>query len=339
MPCGTAHHIRPGPGEVLARAGVVDRRRPRSGRGSTRCAGPAPGCRSGYRAGRDRPGRPAPASSRGTPPCRAMVRAGSASSAATASSTAPPGDDLVGDPAHLATRAGPARGSPRRTSRPGRSGRRGSTARPARSARARRPGSRGPGRRSSSRRNRPKSAVASVRGGGAAGRAPRAARRAGRWRPAPAGPGPGRSRRRRDRSRSSHCLATSRICCRGGDVARRRRPPISVRPELGRARAGTAPSRAATSPAACSPSSGIRSNTDRDAVQAAGDDVQLAGHVARVVAREGQLEPLDHRLLGDPLGLVGRFDRWRARRGCGGRGRRGRRGPPATGRSARGRVR
>ena len=94
------------PGEVLARAGVVDAAVGGRARCSTRSGAPARGCRSGCRAARRWPGRPAPASSRGTPPCRRCVRAGSASSAAIASPHRAAGHDLVGDRAHLGLEPG-----------------------------------------------------------------------------------------------------------------------------------------------------------------------------------------------------------------------------------------
>jgi len=42
------------------------------------------------------------------------------------------------------------------------------------------------------------------------------------------------------------------------------------------------------------------------ALQRAGDDVELAGGLARVVELDGQAEPLQHRVLRDLLALVGR---------------------------------
>ena len=70
------------------------RRRPTSARCSTRSAGPARGCRSGCRAARRWPGRPAPASSRGTPPCPGCCGPGRRRARRPRRATEPPGTIL-----------------------------------------------------------------------------------------------------------------------------------------------------------------------------------------------------------------------------------------------------
>ena len=165
-------------GEVLARAGVVDaavgRRREQHSIAPDRLGDVEVACRAARVDGR---GRRAPASSRGTPPCRAIRRAGSASSAATASSTAPPGTILSATGAHLVLEPVRAPRSPTRRSRRGRPWRRGSSGRRAGTARGRRPPCAGRSGASSSRRKRPNSAVAVAgRGGGPLAGRPAAAR-------------------------------------------------------------------------------------------------------------------------------------------------------------------
>ena len=214
MPCGTAHHIRPGTGEVLARAGVVDAavagrreqhsiRRTCSGMSkwvpcSSAIALSASACIQSRNASLPwmLPGRVGVERGR---PRRRRCAPGRRSAAATA---------------RISLSAGPAPRSPRRTSRRGRPWRRGSTARPARSARGRRPaspGRAGPARRAGTRRTRrsPRSPrprrVAARRAS-----APSASSRSARpWKKlSPAGS-----------VQMSHCLATSTICGPGADVA------------------------------------------------------------------------------------------------------------------------
>ena len=140
-----------------------------------------------------------------------MRRAGSASSAATASSTRGAGaGDLAGDRAHLAAPAGPAPRSPTRTSRAGRPWRRGSTA------------------RRSSYRSGPAASFSRPRGASSVRRnSPKLGGGRGRRRGAAAQLGGERARRRRGRSarpwkklsragsvQASHCSATSTIWAR-----------------------------------------------------------------------------------------------------------------------------
>ena len=140
-----------------------------------------------------------------------MRRAGSASSAATASSMlGARAGDLARTPPASRSPAGAAPRSPRRTSRAGPPWRRGSTARPARTAPGRPPASSRP-------RGRQLGAQELAEVGGRRGRrggAPPRARRPARRRPGPGRPARGRSCRGAGSVQASHCSATASICAR-----------------------------------------------------------------------------------------------------------------------------
>ncbi len=241
-----------------------------------------------------------PASSRGTPPCPAIVRAGSASSAATASSTVAPGHDPARRP-----RASRPRCRASSCEAPGvrlvEVDRRAEevAARPARSAPGRRPRFSRPRGASSVARNRPNSAIAAV--AAAARRASSAPQRA--VRAAAARPARGRSCRRPSRPvQTSHCLATSTSWPAGGHVA-----------GVGRLAAGSSGSRPARRDRG-EPGGDVRPGVvavgrhqvedQADLVQPAGDHVDLGLRHPGVVHLELEAEPLVHRLLGDLLALV-----------------------------------
>ena len=220
-------------------------------------------------------------------------------------------------------RAGPAPRSPRRTSRRGRPWRRGSTARPA--AYRSRPAAcfSRPSGASSSRRNRPNSAVAARGRGGAA----RPGRRRARRRPRRAArPARGRSCRRPGRSRRRTAWRPRAIWCRALTPARRaaasqQRLLVLLRAPRERGRAGPRCSRAASSP-----SVGIRSKTAAQLVQRRWRSRSARWWSRR--RRSASSRPSRSSIASLATRSARRPARWRrARPACAGRARPGRRSP------------